>query len=39
MEEMIEGCLTYAPEAYGDPDEARRQMRAYFPTLKRWNHG
>lgn len=39
MEEMIEGCLAYAPEAYGDPDEARRQMRAYFPTLKRWNHG
>lgn len=36
MEEMIEGCLTYAPEMYPDPDQARAQMRAYFPTLKRW---
>lgn len=39
MEEMIEGCLTYAPEMYRDADTARAQMRAYFPTLKRWKNG
>ena len=36
MEQMIEGCLQYAPEQYGNSDTARAQMRAYFPTLKRW---
>ena len=36
MEEMIEGCLIYAPEMYGDLDAARAQMQAYFPTLERW---
>lgn len=36
MEEMIEGCLTCAPEVYGDLDAARTQMQAYFPTLERW---
>nr|WP_300128091.1 zinc ribbon domain-containing protein [uncultured Butyricicoccus sp.] len=36
MEQMIEGCLRYAPEQYGDAETARAQMKAYFPTLKRW---
>ena len=39
MEEMIEGCLTYASEMYQDAETARVQMRAYFPQLKRWRRG
>lgn len=36
MEEMIELNLKYAPDIYPDPDEARKQMKAYFPSLLRW---
>lgn len=41
MEEMIEFCLRF--ELQRDPslsaDEARRAMRAWYPTLKRWKAG
>lgn len=34
MEDMIETCV---PHMQGmTPDEARKQMREFFPTLKRW---
>ena len=36
MEEQIEHNLNCAPELYSDRERAREQMRAYFPTLKRW---
>ncbi len=38
MEEMIETCLLYNRETgvYGDESQARRDMTAWFPTLKRW---
>lgn len=39
MEEMIESNLAFLNEREGEPltpDEAREEMRAYFPLLKRW---
>jgi hypothetical protein len=42
MDEMIEHCLQYLDEFNGvggttfTPDEARREMRKFFPHLKRW---
>jgi len=38
MDQMIEHCLDYLPEF--DPkmteEQARKMMKEYFPTLKRW---
>lgn len=37
MEEMIEGCVAPMAEATGmEPQQARKQMEEFFPTLKRW---
>ena len=42
MEEMIESCIPYElksdenPEGYPDADTARKAMKEYFPSLKRW---
>lgn len=42
MDEMIEHCLEYLDEFNKDSGqkltkaEARKQMRQFFPTLKRW---
>lgn len=42
MDEMIEHCLEYIDEFNKDSgqnmtkDEAREQMRQFFPQLKRW---
>ena len=38
MEEMIEFCLDATKDTglYTDREEARSQMMAWFPTLKRW---
>ena len=37
MEEMIELCVPYvAGSVYPDADAARKGMREFFPTLKRW---
>lgn len=42
MDEMIEHCLVYLEEFNKDSDkeftkeEAREQMKQYFPNLKRW---
>ncbi|MBQ4279411.1 MAG: zinc ribbon domain-containing protein [Rikenellaceae bacterium] len=42
MDQMIEHCLEYLDEFNRDsderltPEQAREQMRQYFPTLKRW---
>jgi hypothetical protein len=42
MEEMIEHNLKYLDEFNGvggtkfTPEEAREEMRKFFPTLKRW---
>ncbi|WP_232730001.1 zinc ribbon domain-containing protein [Paenibacillus phocaensis] len=39
MEEMIEQCLKYGGDSgmFADQAKARETMRAWFPTLKRWN--
>lgn len=43
MDEMIENCLNYLDEFNKDSnkkltkDEARAQMKEYFPKLQRWN--
>ena len=38
MEEMIDCCVKIGQDMgmYLDPEQARRQMLAWFPTLKRW---
>ena len=38
MEGMIEICLEYLPEFDKNmtPETARKMMREFFPTLKRW---
>ena len=38
MEEMIEVCAPYMVQANPEMtiDQARAQMQAFFPTLKRW---
>ena len=38
MEEMIESCIPFMLEAgsFADADQAREAMRAFFPSLKRW---
>lgn len=38
MEEMIESCVPFLIEAGNakTPEEARAQMMAYIPKLKRW---
>lgn len=38
MEEMIDFCLEVGKDSgmYTDREEARGQMLAWFPTLKRW---
>ena len=38
MEAMIETCVPFVVESCPGttPEEARRQMDAFFPTLKRW---
>ena len=38
MDEMIERCVPFMLEggAAKNEDEARAQMRAFFPMLKRW---
>ncbi len=42
MEEMIEHCLQFLDDFNTDSEkkmtkeEAREQMRQYFPTMKRW---
>ncbi|NLT58507.1 MAG: transcriptional regulator [Clostridiales bacterium] len=38
MEEMIEFCVAPMAEANPGmtPEQARAQMQAFFPTLKRW---
>lgn len=38
MEEMIEFCIPFVSKGnpYADEDAARKAMKAYFPTLKRW---
>jgi len=38
MEGMIEACVPFCVEhkVYADADTARAEMRAFFPTLKRW---
>ncbi len=42
MEQMIEHCLEFIDDFNRDAgtamskEEAREQMRQYFPTLKRW---
>ncbi len=38
MEEMIELNIKCAPDIFKDPAAAREQMKAYFPTLKRWKN-
>jgi len=41
MDEMIEICVTHMASAHPgmSGDEARKMMRAFFPTLKRWQKG
>lgn len=38
MEEMIELCLNYGMDEgfYTDREQAKKEMLAWFPTLKRW---
>jgi len=42
MDQMIEECLQYLDDFNKDseqkmtPDQAREQMKQFFPTLKRW---
>jgi len=38
MEEMIESCIPHVVEAHPEmsADEARKEMQATFPSLKRW---
>ncbi len=37
MEEVIETCVPFvAGSVYPDADAARKGMREFFPTLKRW---
>ncbi|SDM59732.1 zinc ribbon domain-containing protein [Acetanaerobacterium elongatum] len=38
MEEMIELCLDYSKDSglYTDREQAKKEMLAWFPTLKRW---
>jgi len=38
MDEMIETCIPFCLEAgvYKDADEARADMAAVFPAMKRW---
>lgn len=40
MEDMIESCLPHCSNNNPWPDEetARREMLAFFPTLKRWRN-
>ena len=45
MDEMIENCLNYLDEFNRDSpvqytrEQAREQMRQFFPHLKRWQSG
>ncbi len=38
MEEMVDLCLEYGAESgmYTDREQAKKEMLAWFPTLKRW---
>jgi len=38
MESMIEACVPFAVEggAYATAEEARAEMRKFFPKMKRW---
>lgn len=36
MEEMIEVCVPFEVEAGMKEEDARKRMKEYFPTLKRW---
>ena len=41
MEEMIDFCVKIGQDMgmYPDLEQARGQMLAWFPTLKRWESG
>ena len=38
MEEFLESCIPFSLQAgvYLDAETARKEMRKYYPTLKRW---
>jgi hypothetical protein len=37
MEGAIEACIPFrVPHVYSDAEAARKDMKEYFPTLKRW---
>ena len=36
VEQMVETCLPFVREHYKSDDEARADMMAFFPQLKRW---
>lgn len=38
MEQMVEACLDLGPQLYTDRAQAKKEMMAYFPTLKRWQN-
>lgn len=40
MEEMVDFCVKIGVDMgmYPDPEQARGQMLAWFPTLKRWEN-
>lgn len=40
MEEMIEQCLVYGGDSgiFANKEQARKMMKQWFPTLKRWKN-